>query len=1383
MRGLGLSLALFFTYSCQSLVFNQYFNVISTVQVQLHGSLVSAVFDKSCRLSTESRGSYTSGQIQNLMSTDSRTVADVVLYIHMLWSSLEQILVAMILLVNLMGGIPTMAGVLFILATMPVQAMLVAAIKSLREQASSRTDERVKSVAEGISGIKLIKLYAWEFSFVTRILEARARELEYLRKMALTQAWSTSIVLSLPVMLTVVAFVTYAATGRALNAAVVFPAIALFNVVRPSMIFFPNTIISSARAAASLNRLERFLTTEELTPINEGPHALDQGQLEASKTDLAAEKVSFTWDPSISRSHPTLSAVSFQIPEGSLVAIVGPTGAGKSSLLAGLLGEIPITAGKVGIRKSRSICFCDQIPFIQNATVRDNILFGKGYDEKHYITTVQVCNLVSDFKLLPAGDLTEIGGRGVNLSGGQRARVSLARAVYSRAAICLLDDPLSAVDAHVGNSIFNDCIVSMLRGKTRLLTTNQIHFAASPDVDFVITVNNGTVLEFGRRHDLLANSDSEFSRLLKAAGEIGAGQVSKLVQENGDVETGKGIQAGEESIQRDFSASENMDITDSHDHAQKAASEKRTERASLLESYGIANYGALESGMLIRKERKEKGRVEVRHFGTYFKAMGIFQWVLPIFLFALSSHVCNLAVNLWLSRWSEESAAANRPDRSVFNLVVFCTLGFLAVVVASGSSFAVAYGSIRASVLLHERLLLSVFGAPSSFFNTTPEGRLVNRFNADLDKIDSTLSSALLSLLRLVLGLMFTLGLILWATPAFIFIVIPVGAVCLYVQEFYRKSSVDIRRLEALARSPLYSHFGETLDGVMTIRAYGDVPRATYVNDVCTDRLNKTTYASTSANRWVAVRLESLGTVLIFGATILAMFAPPGKLSASVTGLALSYVMQILGAMTWSVRQFTESESQMSAMERISEYSEPPFAQEEEGGLEGFLKEQQNSSRGVMSVTSKGLVSKEKLKQLSHGLRQHRSRWPKKGEVVFENVEMRYRKDLPPALKSVSFAIAPGEHVGIVGRTGAGKSSAIQCLFRLFELEKGRIIIDGVDISKLRLFNLRSSLGIIPQEPICFSGTIRSNLDMFNEHDEASVQNALRLCGLQETMESKVDLNYEISENGSNLSVGQRQLLCLGRALLRDSQILVLDEATSSVSNETDQKIQRTLRGEMGHCTVLTVAHRLHTVMQSDRIIVMHAGRIAEMGTPDELLNRPSMLSDLVDETGPITAAHLRHLATLPRGSKNGNRNESKRQSGEKKGERHEAFVCQNSRNQARKRESLLTRVRHAFLEMRNALVGASSAEMQNELTVENISAKEWQEQLQIMVSKLNVLSENMVTADMHNMNGSLESCKYIADVSTRTSDMIGGEAQDASPRAVMPLRAKRDSDEDLRRR
>lgn len=1202
--GIFLSFALYFTYLSQTIAFQQYFNLTSTVEVMVRGALTANVYRKSCRLSPQSRSKYTSGQIQNLMSNDSRTVAEVIPYIHMLWSAIEQVVIAMVLLIGLLGIIPTLAGVLFILSAIPFQSIVAKKIKSLRESASYFTDDRVKVLSEVVKGIKLVKLYAWEFSFIKRILSYRAKELRALRSMAMYDAVSSVTYTSVPTCLTIIVFAVYAVLGNTLDAAIVFPAITLFNILRPAMIIFPYTLVDAARAAAALSRLKKFFIAEELVPLEKSKHAIDQNTLKNFDLHVGAIEAAFQWDPSNTSAAPSISSVSLFIPRGSLVAIVGSTGSGKSTLISGLLGEVPIVQGKAGILEGTSTAYCDQVAFIQNATVRENILFGRPYESALYNKVVKVCCLEPDLKILPAGDQTEIGGRGVNLSGGQRARVSLARAVYSRADVYFLDDPLSAVDAHVGKKIFEECICGQLSSSTRILTTNQIQFATASKVDIIVVVKDGELIESGNRHELLSNRESEFSRLLRSFGQKSDGEHSSdcLGHANGN------------------GASELFQVENSigNEIEEMRKSFDRKEDNSL-------NYGALESGKLTQKEGKEEGNVQLKHYWYYLSAMGM-GCVLSMCLFTIVNQSFLLAVNVWISVWSEKSV--NGTDTSIwFNLLIFATLGFGGIVASLFVALGVAFGSIRASVLLHEQLLLSVMGAPSSFYNATPDGRLINRFTSDLDKVDQSIASTMKVMIRLFVSLCFTLGLVLWVSPAFIFFLIPVGIFCVFIQEYYRRTSVDLRRLEALARSPLYSHFSETLEGVSTLRAYNDIPRSSHMSHLFTDQLNKAMYSSVYTNRWLALHLEAMSTLLILGATLLAVMAPPGRLSASTIGLMLSYTAQILGVMTWFVRQFTDLSSHMSAVERVHEYAEPPFSQEEKGGLRKLLVEIQENEKGRSQQESAGLISNETANQLNSTIGSKRSRWPKHGKIEFDNVVMRYRSDLPPALRNVTFSVEPGEHIGIVGRTGAGKSSAIQCLFRLFELNEGTIKIDGTDIKNMRLQRLRSSLGVIPQEPICFSGTIRTNLDTFGEHSDQEVKKALEACGLQETMREELSLDMEVHENGTNLSIGQRQLLCLGRALLKDSQVVVLDEATSNVSTEFDEMIQRTLRDEMSHCTILTVAHRLHTVMRSDRILVMDRGRVAESGKPRDLLSRPSLLGALVDETGPSTAAHLRKIA------------------------------------------------------------------------------------------------------------------------------------------------------------
>lgn len=485
-------------------------------------------------------------------------------------------------------------------------------------------------------------------------------------------------------------------------------------------------------------------------------------------------------------------------------------------------------------------------------------------------------------------------------------------------------------------------------------------------------------------------------------------------------------------------------------------------------------------------------------------------------------------------------------------------------------------------------------------------------------QVDNTIAFTLQTIIRLFCSVCGTVLLILYATPAFVFVMVPVSFAFVLVQSYYRQSAVDLRRLESVSRSPLYAHFGETLDGVMTLRAYGSVPRMLRLNQMYTDKYQSASYASQSAIRWLSCRLELLAALLTFTAASLCVLAG-SRLSPEVSALSLSYSMQMVMSLSWSVRQVTEAESQFSAVEQIAEFDSPPHPQEE--------KTTEELDDSYME-SSRGLVTRGFIRNLECRGSGRTSRWPRLGTVSFRDVKMRYRPELDLCLKGLTMDIDPGSTVGLVGRSGAGKSSLVSTLFRIVELESGSILIDGKNIADMRLEDLRSSLGIIAQSPMLFSGTIRSNLDMSGSYSDESVDAALDHCGLRGTTNKPISLDTEVHENGSNMSLGQRQLLCLGRVLLRDSKICVLDEATSAVDVDTDRRMGETIRREMSNCTLFVVAHRLHTIMGCDKVCVMDYGRVAEFGSPVELLDQPgSMFSSLVNETGPATAALLRKIA------------------------------------------------------------------------------------------------------------------------------------------------------------
>lgn len=1344
--GIILSLLLVLVYMLQSLCFQHYFGNNVEVQAQVSGALITSIYDKSCKLSSSARTRFTSGFIHNLMATDARTLSDLALYLNTLWSGVEQIFVALVFLVKLLGWLPTAAGVLVVVCSIPIQGNLISLMRQTREEASQWTDERVKTVSEALDGIRLVKLYAWEAAFIRKIMDSRLMELKLIKWTLNIQAWNTSLVSAIPTLLSLITFGTFVLVGGTLDAAIVFPAIALFNVLRPPMLILPSTFVSVARSAAAASRIQKFLLAEELMNREATEHAVQPYEFANSEADIIIENAVFSWDREYLRAvGPTLSSISLCIPRGSLTCVVGATASGKSSLLAAMLGEIPILKGRAGIRRTAKIAFCHQTPFIQNATVRDNILFGRDMHRRLYRRVLQICCLVPDLKEMPAGDLTEIGARGVNLSGGQRARVSLARAVYSESEVVLLDSPLSAVDAQVGREIFEQCIVKELAGCTRVMTTNHLNFASSSAVDYVVVLRDGAILEFGRCKDLLATETSAFATLIASQSSSSSSADSRDEFLSGDLELDENDPSQAASYSRrdclvPSSSQPSLDQADSSTEsvfeADAVATETMaTDSGSVSDDSVLYNTDEIASqGRLIDREGKSSGRVRFRHYIAYMHAAGGPCIVILILVLAICGQAFNVGVNIWLSIWSGNvrlhgsAVAAEEVPR---NLTIYAFLGVAAIVFQSAALFTVARGSVRASVALHESLCLRIFGAPISFFDTTPTGRIINRFNASVDKVDNLLASTLQSVLRMVLGLSSTIALIVYATPGFVLFIVPAAACFLYVQEFYRQSAVDLRRLESVARSPLYSHFGETLDGVMTLRAYASIPRLRQENFRHSDLYVGIAFASASANRWLSVRLESLAMLMVFGASSLAVMSYR-SVPAELSGLVLSYAMQMVTSLSWAVRQVTDAESQMSAVEQISEYStSPPFPQEEK--LSDDLEEQNDDGDRYLGLVSAGLA-----RRLANGrITKSRHPWPKNGEIGLSNVTMRYRENLEPALRGVSLSIEPGCHIGIVGRSGSGKTSLVSTLFRLQELEEGRVEIDGQDISKMKLQDLRSSLSIIAQEPQLFSGTIRSNLDMENIYDDAQINNALQVCGLRDTaQEQMLSLDTVVLENGSNLSAGQRQLLCLGRALLRDSTILVLDEATASLDDRTDGKVNEVIRSQMSQCTIVTVAHRLHTVMQCDKICVMDKGRLAEFGSPGALLDRPSgsMFADLVAKTGSKTSKYLRELAKRPR--------RDFVQSDVSSLSR--LFSNERMESRSRRQKNAIQRVKSAFVYLRSALNDMDAPDWCIGMDVTEGELVEWRVLLRRMVNSLGVLADSklqnkeVLDAADHDAGGSL---------------------------------------------
>ncbi|NWH45756.1 MRP1 protein, partial [Fregata magnificens] len=948
-----------------------------------------------------------------------------------------------------------------------------------------------------------------------------------------------------------------------LDAQKAFVSLALFNILRFPLNMLPMVISSIVEASVSLKRLRVFLSHEELDP-----DSIIRGPITEAEGSIVVKNATFSWsknDP------PSLNSITFTVPEGSLVAVVGQVGCGKSSLLSALLGEMDKKEGYVVVKGS--VAYVPQQAWVQNATLEGNIIFGREMNESRYKRVIEACALLPDIEILPTGDKTEIGEKGVNLSGGQKQRVSLARAVYCNADVYLFDDPLSAVDAHVGKHIFEKVIgpKGILKNKTRVLVTHAINYL--PQMDTILVMTDGEISEMGSYQELL-KQDGAFAEFLRTYAN------AEQSMENSDANSPSGKEG--KPVENGVLVNEapgklmHRQLSNSSTYSRDTGkSQHQSSTAELQKPLAEKN-----SWKLTEADTAKTGRVKAIVYWDYMKAIGLFMSFLSIFLF-MCNHIASLASNYWLSLWTDDPVINGTQQYTNVRLGVYGALGISQGIAVFGYSMVVSIGGIFASRHLHLNLLHNVLRSPMSFFERTPSGNLVNRFSKEIDTIDSTIPPIIKMFMGSTFNVIGACIIILLATPIAAVIIPPLGLVYLFVQRFYVATSRQLKRLESVSRSPVYSHFNETLLGVSVIRAFEEQKRFIKQNDMKVDENQKAYYPSIVANRWLAVRLEYVGNCIVLFAALFAVIAR-NKLSAGLVGLSVSYSLQITAYLNWLVRMSSELETNIVAVERVKEYAE--MEKEAEWSIEQTAPP---------------------------------STWPKEGKVEFRGYGLRYREDLDLVLKNINVTINGGEKIGIVGRTGAGKSSLTLGLFRINEAAEGEIVIDGINIAKIGLHDLRFKITIIPQDPILFSGSLRMNLDPFDQHSDEDIWRSLELAHLKNFVSSLPDkLNHECAEGGENLSVGQRQLVCLARALLRKSKILVLDEATAAVDLETDKLIQSTIKSQFEECTVLTIAHRLNTIMDYTRVLVLDRGEVVECGSPDHLLQEKGIFYSMAKDSG-----------------------------------------------------------------------------------------------------------------------------------------------------------------------
>ncbi|WVQ79719.1 hypothetical protein IAT38_001819 [Cryptococcus sp. DSM 104549] len=1236
--GIGAAVGLLLLLLVSSLSIHHYFIRSMGVGVLSRSAIISAIYQQALRFTQKSRGQIPNGKLVNHISTDTSRIDFAAGFAHILWTApVQMIVIIIILLVQI--GYSALPGIAFLLIMTPLQARFMKTLFMFRKKAAGWTDKRAKLLQEILGGMRIVKYMAWETPFLARIHAIRSMELKYIRLLLIFRSGMMAFAMALPTLAAILSFVTYSLTAHELEAATIFTVITLFQLMRMPLMMWPMTLSATADALSALSRLEAVFDAElvreerhvdpemdeairldkasftwDAAPIEEdtmmlklkGKHAIAMnggvapkpapgkpkkrrrmawskkekkvtlaeevqaesaggpaGDGEAGKDALGQGAGKTVGAPGLDAEGEgegekadgnrifQLHDISISIPKGSLTAIVGAIGSGKSSLLQGLMGEMRRTSGSVTFSGSTSLCA--QTPWIQNATVRENILFGQPWDEERYWAAVRDSCLEPDLELLEDGDGTEIGEKGITLSGGQKQRINIARAIYYDADIIALDDPLSALDAGVGKAIFFNAMIGALGGKTRVLVTHALHFL--PYVDNIIAMEDGRISEVGSYAELRAR-DGAFAKLIR--------------------EFGNDDQA-EESMENEAAAMESA-----------GASKGKHDRAKMV-AKGTAH-------ALMQVEERNVGSLKQGTFWDYLKA-GKGLIMLPVLLFAIAvAQGFYVITSFWLVWWQERKW----DEPNGFYMGIYGGLGIGTAVSMFFQGFSNALINYFASVSIHRNAIKRVMFAPQSFFDTTPLGRIMNRFSKDTDTIDNTLSDAM----RMAIA---TLGNIVGATillaivePYFLIAMGVVSLLYVHNAAFYRRSSREFKRIDSILRSSLYSHFSESLSGVATIRSYGESERFFEDNVKLMDVENRAYYLTIINQRWLGLRLDCLGSLLSFSVAIIVVCS--SSVSAASGGLGLSTIVSVQQSFSWLVRQIAEVENDMVGAERIMHYAN------------------------------------ELEQEHPHDIPQTKppTGWPAQGTVEFKDVRMRYRPELPDVLKGLTLSVGAAEKIGVVGRTGAGKSSIMVALFRMAELSHGSISIDGVDVSKIGLNDLRSGISIIPQDPLLFSGTLRSNIDPFNTKDDAELYDTLRRAHLtssgsaQETSSSqrRFTLDTVIEEEGGNLSVGERSLVSLARALVRGTKVLVLDEATASVDVETDAKIQETIRSEFSDRTLLCIAHRLKTILSYDRILVMSDGQVEEFDTPEKLFLMDGVFTEMCQKAS-INLADIKAAAKL----------------------------------------------------------------------------------------------------------------------------------------------------------
>ncbi|KAJ8716035.1 hypothetical protein PYW08_013320 [Mythimna loreyi] len=1172
------------------------------VGMRIRIACCSLMYRKILKLNRTGLSKTEPGQVINLMSNDVNRFDLVTLFLNYLW--ITPIVVPVVCyLVWQHVGVATLAALLVVaVQTVIVQVYLSNLQGKLRGKIANRTDERVKVMSELVEGVQVIKMYAWEKPFEKLVHRLRKLEVGYILRTSFIKGFSTALGVFTERFILFSAIATFVLIGGDIRAQTTFSLVQYFNLMQlVCNIMMPMGLAYLAETKVTIRRLEEFLLLDENEPekltanivldpknlLTNGTEKEKKVQEKPRVTGLTISNVTASWQPDSALE--TLKNITLKAAPGEFIGVAGPVGSGKSSLLQLILGELIPKEGTLSLGGAR-VSYASQEPWLFVATVRENILFGLPYDRIRYKKVIRACALVRDFELLPHGDSTLVGERGISLSGGQRARIGLARACYRQADIYLLDDPLSAVDTHVGKHMVSECVMGLLEKSTRILVTHQLHHLKSADK--VIILRHGQ-MEIQGSFDEVSRTPL-FAELLQDEDEdlTAAGQQVKM-QRSISVRSRASSVSYVEGIE---------DLIDEQVEVDEITGTGRVPGAVYSKYFSIGGGWCLLSSTIIA--------ILVAQIITSISDLWLTLWMndvetqytgnVPMFLrsdvtignsvdapmnFTVMSN--DTSENLFNNDTLQVVTVAPARVDDVFYIYVWAAAIFGCIIVTSGRAMLFLWVCMRSSVKLHNQMFSNILSATMRFFDTNPSGRILNRFSKDMGIVDEILPRMYLDTIQVFMVMMGILVLVAIVNP-YMLLTTAVCAIFMYgLTVVYLSTAQAIKRVEGVSRSPVFSHVTATMSGLSTVRACQAEELLKVQFDEKQDVHTSAWYLTLVTNTAFAIWLSLMCSTYVIVVAYTFLFMDDGTTKSGNVGLAISQGLILVNMVQYGVKQATEVISQMTCVERVIQFTSLP----------------QEKTEGPSPPAD----------------------WPQKARVVFKDLTLRYDKDADPVLKRLNIEIESGWKVGVVGRTGAGKSSLISALFRLAPIE-GNVYIDDIETGKIALKELRSKIAIIPQEPVLFSASLRYNMDPFDKYSDIQIWEALEQVELKDSITA---LSSQVASGGSNFSAGQRQLLCLARAALARNKLLVLDEATANVDPTTDAMIQKSIRRHFADCTVITVAHRLHTVADSDRVVVMEAGQIIECGHPHELLqDEDGPFTKMVKQLGPASEQSLRDLAS-----------------------------------------------------------------------------------------------------------------------------------------------------------